>query len=103
MTVALLCVAGLLAGCGGDDDDEPVDRSTSSTTAAPTTTTTTAAPATYTVQAGDTLGAIAARLGTTVAVLVELNALADPNRLDVGQVLQVPAPDGSPTTTTTAP
>ncbi len=91
----LLCVGALLVGCGGDDDAGA--DTTSSTTAAPATTTTAAAPATYTVQSGDTLGAIATRLGTTVAALVELNALADPNRLEVGQVLQLP-----PTTSTTA-
>lgn len=45
--------------------------------------------ASYTVQAGDTLSAIANRLGTTTSALDTLNHLADPNRIQVGQVLQV--------------
>lgn len=53
--------------------------------------------ASYTVQAGDTLSGIAAqRLGDPAKwrLLMELNRLANPNRLKVGQVLQLPpAPD----------
>jgi LysM repeat protein len=50
---------------------------------------------TYTVRAGDTLSAIAVRYGTTVGVLVQLNNIANPNLIYVGQVLRVPC-DGSP-------
>lgn len=46
---------------------------------------------TYTVKAGDTLTSIAAAHKTTVATLVELNSLTDPNSLAIGQVLKVPA------------
>ena len=42
---------------------------------------------TYTVQKGDTLSKIAAANNTTVDKLVELNKLADPNYIVVGQVL----------------
>lgn len=45
----------------------------------------------YTVQAGDTLSAIAAAHGTTVAVLAEVNHIPDPNRIYAGQVIRVPA------------
>lgn len=45
----------------------------------------------YTVRAGDTLFAIAARHGSTVAALVTANRLADPNLIRVGQTLRVPA------------
>ena len=45
---------------------------------------------TYTVQAGDTLSAIAMRFGTTVAVLCQLNNIANPNYIYVGQVLRLP-------------
>ena len=45
---------------------------------------------TYTVRSGDTLFIIAQRLGTTVSALQQANQLADPNRLDVGQVLIIP-------------
>lgn len=41
----------------------------------------------YVVRPGDTLGAIAARHGISAADLAQLNALADPNRLRVGQQL----------------
>jgi peptidoglycan hydrolase-like protein with peptidoglycan-binding domain len=45
---------------------------------------------TYTVKAGDTLSAIAARLKTTVAKLTSLNKLKDPDKLSVGQILKLP-------------
>jgi len=46
--------------------------------------------ATYKVKSGDTLNAIAARFGTTVKVLVNLNHIADPSKIHVGQVLKLP-------------
>ena len=46
--------------------------------------------ATYKVRSGDTLSAIAGRFDTTVRVLVDLNGIADPSRLRVGQVLKLP-------------
>ncbi|HXH05818.1 MAG TPA: LysM peptidoglycan-binding domain-containing protein [Vicinamibacterales bacterium] len=45
---------------------------------------------TYVVEAGDTLGAIANRFGTTVRAIAELNGIADPSRLQIGQVLRIP-------------
>jgi peptidoglycan endopeptidase LytE len=44
----------------------------------------------YTVRSGDTLSSIAGRLGISTAELVEANALAVPDRLELGQVLLVP-------------
>jgi LysM repeat protein len=44
----------------------------------------------YTVRAGDTLGALAARYGVSLDELMRLNELTDPNTLYIGQVLQVP-------------
>lgn len=44
----------------------------------------------YRVQPGDTLSGIAARYGTTVAALAQLNGIANPNRIYVGQVIQIP-------------
>jgi len=45
---------------------------------------------TYRVKSGDTLTAIAARFGTTAQVLAQLNDLADPSKLKVGQILNLP-------------
>lgn len=49
----------------------------------------------YTVKAGDSLSAIAARFGTTVAELVSLNNISDPNLIYVGQVLKLPSSGNS--------
>ena len=45
----------------------------------------------YTIQRGDTLSKIAAKHGTTVAVLVELNNIANKNRIYAGHKLLIPA------------
>ncbi len=50
----------------------------------------------YTVQSGDLLATIAARFNTTYLVLAEMNGIADPNILFVGQVLAVPAVAAAP-------
>ncbi|MFQ5693058.1 MAG: LysM peptidoglycan-binding domain-containing protein, partial [Nitrospinota bacterium] len=44
----------------------------------------------YRVQRGDTLGMIAQNLGSTVEAIAEFNALSDPGRIYVGQVLLIP-------------
>lgn len=44
----------------------------------------------YTVAAGDTLSAIASTHSTTVAVLVALNHISNPDRIVVGQILTLP-------------
>jgi LysM repeat protein len=46
--------------------------------------------ATYAVQRGDSLFAIAARFGTTTQLLVKLNGITDPRKLRIGQVLKLP-------------
>lgn len=51
----------------------------------------TAASGTYKVKAGDTLGAIASKHGTTVTALASLNRIANPNRITAGQVLRLPS------------
>lgn len=45
----------------------------------------------YTVVAGDTLGKIAARYGTTVAELADINEIGDPNVIRKGQVIYLTA------------
>lgn len=59
------------------------------------TTGTSGATSTYVVQAGDTLGKIAIRYGTTVAELLRLNQLSNPNVIAIGQKLIVPAGSGA--------
>ena len=50
---------------------------------------------TYVVKSGDTLMAIADKLGVSVEDLISLNNLADPSHLEVDQVLKVPARSGA--------
>lgn len=50
----------------------------------------------YVVQPNDTLGQIAQRFGVSLDKLIEANSLADPNRLEVGQLLQIPPADPLP-------
>jgi LysM repeat protein len=52
----------------------------------------------YTVRAGDTLAAVAARFNTTQQAILSANAIGDPNRIFVGQLLTIPR-----TTTTIVP
>lgn len=56
---------------------------------------------TYVVQAGDTLSLIAQRFTLELADLMAANGLTDPNLLEVGQVLVIPAPAPPPTITPT--
>jgi LasA protease len=47
-------------------------------------------PQVYIVQSGDTLSAIAARFGCDLDELIQVNQIANPNTLQVGQRLQIP-------------
>jgi LysM repeat protein len=58
---------------------------------------------TYTVQRGDTLGAIARRFNTTVQALATLNHIANPNLIFAGQVLQIPGAGPGPGPVPTVP
>ncbi len=73
---------------------------------APSAGSTTTGGATYTVQPGDSLGAIAARFGTSTAALASANGLANPNIIVAGTRLRVPgasaAPSQGPLTPVTA-
>lgn len=58
-------------------------------------------PGRHTVRTGDTLSSIAASHGISLAALQNANKLVDPNRLNIGQVLVLPAgaaPRPDPTT-----
>ena len=95
VAAAWVLAVAVLAGCSGGTN-RAAGKVAPTRPAATSTTSTTAPPVTYTVKAGDTLGAIAKRFGASVDALVASNKLTDPNRLTEGQVLVIP-----PTTTTT--
>ncbi|NWF70876.1 MAG: LysM peptidoglycan-binding domain-containing protein [Chloroflexi bacterium] len=58
--------------------------------APPTTVVTAPVSGAYIVQRGDTLSRLARRFGTTVATLVSLNGIANPDLIFVGQTLRLP-------------
>ncbi|GEM_PF-401880 len=69
-------------------------------------TTTSLAPGesqTYTVQAGDTLFTIAREFGVTVADIVRVNNLTNPDQLSIGQILIIPGEDDIATPITPLP
>ncbi|NJD30050.1 MAG: LysM peptidoglycan-binding domain-containing protein [Chloroflexi bacterium] len=76
----------------------PTDAPTPEPSATPVVTATPAPPAptpqqtyrTYRVQSGDTLSVIAVRFDTTVRAIAELNDIADPSRIRIGQILLIP-------------
>ena len=71
----------------------PAPTLTPTLTSTPTPTETptpTATPITYQIQPGDVLVNIALRYGTTVELLAEINNIANPDQIDVGQVLLIP-------------
>lgn len=52
---------------------------------------------THTIQPGETLSQIAERYGLTLAELMELNSITDPDTIVIGQILVLPAPaDATP-------
>ncbi|MEK1413135.1 LysM peptidoglycan-binding domain-containing protein [Limosilactobacillus fermentum] len=63
--------------------------STATSTASATSTSSTTSATTYTVKSGDTLSSIASSHNTTTAALTNLNSLANPNLIYVGQVLKL--------------
>ena len=58
----------------------------------------TSGTSTYTVAPGDNLSNIARRFNTTVGTLVQLNGIANPNRIFVGQQLRLPGATGGANT-----
>lgn len=53
----------------------------------------------YSVQAGDSLGAIASKFNSTIDDIIKENGITDPNALSVGQVLVIPVNMVTPTAT----
>jgi LysM repeat protein len=87
--VAVVFVIG--GSLGGDDSDGGTPDVATVTDRATSTATTPERPerTTYTIKAGDTLGAIAESTGIPVETLQELNPELDPQALIAGQKIQL--------------
>lgn len=104
--VVAAVVVGTAGGCKPIAKKTPASTTTTTATtqasAAPATTTSspsfTVSP-TYVVQAGDTLGVIANRVGVSAKSLADANGIDDPNKIAVGQKIRLP----TATTTTAKP
>jgi LysM repeat protein len=106
LTVAALAAA-LFVGCGGSDSPSAApDPDKIPTATLPAVlpepffidgTPSSPGPSgnTYIVQSGDSMYLIAERLGISLEELMELNESVDPTALEIGQVLQLPASQGS--------
>jgi len=101
--------AVLLFGCGGSKHNaQPPAPTTIVTTVAPGASTTTVAAATtttvatnYVVKHGDTLSSIANHFHITVAALMRANNITNPDKVEEGQQLVIPA--AHPATLTVTP
>ncbi len=76
---------------GGTTTTQASATTTQAETPAPAATTPTSNGSTYTVASGDTLSGIALKLRVRQAELTSLNGITNPNRIRIGQKLQVPA------------
>jgi LysM repeat protein len=87
VTIVVLILRG---GFSGGNESQANSSSTKKTTTTAVTTTQPVAKAkTYTVQTGDTLGAIAVHFRVTVDDIVALNPGIEPTALRVGQTIKV--------------
>jgi LysM repeat protein len=91
VTIAVLLIRSGLGGHTTAPPQATVTHPAATTTVLKPPPTSTGVPAkqTYTVQTGDTFGAIAAKEGTTIAELERLNPGVSPNALQVGQKIRV--------------
>ena len=104
LVIGIVGIVTVLSACGGDDtkvaDTLPVMVAESTTTIPfESTTTLTANPEFYTIQQGDTLSAIAASFGVTVADIVAANGLPNADAIQAGQKLAIPGNGTAPSTT----
>ena len=102
--IGIVGIVTVFSACGGDKTTSvetlPV-MVAESTTSIPLETTTTlpANPEYYTIQQGDTLSAIAASFGVTVADIVAANGLPNADAIQAGQKLAIPGNGTAPSTT----
>ncbi len=97
-----LAASAVLVACGTDnshanDTLPPIATTTTTTTMPPTTTT---IPDKYTIKKGDSLSGIAKMFGLTTVELAAYNGITNPEYVQAGQVLKIPQP-GETTSTTT--
>ena len=102
--IGIVGIVTVFSACGGDKTTSvetlPVMVAESTTTIPLVTTTTLAAnPEFYTIQQGDTLSAIAASFGVTVADIVAANGLPNADAIQAGQKLAIPGNGTAPSTT----
>lgn len=95
LIAVIVAVLAIVSGSGVMGDDSSSNSTTRDLPAATEKTNTTTGPkkkkipATYTIKANDTLSGIAARWGTTVEKLQELNPDLDPQGLVAGQKIKL--------------
>jgi len=102
--VAVLATTPVVLAACGDDSEQvsntlpPIATTTTTTTVLVTTTT---VPLFYTVQPGDILSVVAEQFGVSVADIMALNNMTDPDHIEVGEQLRIPQPgEVIPTTST---
>jgi LysM repeat protein len=101
LIAVLVAFLAIVTGSGGGGGGTTTDQSTNTTAAQTSTTTkkTTSTRAkkkpakdtskTYTIQVGDTLGAIASKTGVPLSRIEELNPSVDPHALTTGQEIRL--------------
>jgi LysM repeat protein len=99
LIAAAVCFAALIAACGGGGDKPTPTATIALPTQAPTLAASPVATATpqpttqeYTVAAGDTLTAIAEKFGVTTDAIISANSIANPDFIQPGDTLTIPAP-----------
>ena len=102
--IGILSIVTVFSACGGDKSTsvETLPLLVSETTVAiplESTTTVVASSEYYTIQQGDTLSAIAASFGVTVADIVAANGLPNADAIQAGQKLAIPGNGTAPSTT----
>lgn len=95
LAVGMAAVMIVVAGCGTTDkasrETLPPIATTSSTTTIPGTTIPEGVRQIWIVERGDTLASIAAATGTTVTAIIELNGIENPDAIQAGQEIDIPA------------
>ena len=96
MVASVPVLFALVAGACGTTDKastEPLPpiRTTTSTSTIPGTTLPEGVRQFYTIKSGDTLASIAGATGVTVQSIIELNNIENPDAIQAGQTIEIPA------------